>query len=606
VKPDHQLTLADLPFRLLERFDRSLLMGRCEEQGFREMSTAALVDRIRAFSLGLSSLGLRPGDRVALVSESRPEWVICDLAVLTAGAVTVPVYPTLSAPQLWYILAESGARFAIVSSEAQVRKLGEVTRGLTDLEAVIVIDGTAAGEGFRILRFDEVSATGADVMARDPQAAARHEAFARAIEPGCVATIVYTSGTTGDPKGVMLTHRNIISNVIGTLDVFLMDASDTIVSFLPLSHVFERVVVYRCLFDGVTIYFAEALTTVARDLERVRPTVMTGVPRVYEKIFNALQDGIAKLPAPRRALARWGVAAGYERARAWLAGRPISGWLKVKHALADRLVLSKMRARMGGRIRFLVSGSAPLSAKVAEFFYAIGLPVIEGYGLTESSPCITANPPAAPRLGSVGKPLVGVEVRLGPDGEVLARGPNIMQGYYKRPDDTARALEDGWLHTGDIGQIDTDGYLTITDRKKDLIVTSGGKKIAPQPLENQLKAEPLVAEAVLVGERRKFPAALIVPDFARLEAWARERGLAFAGRDQLLALPDVVSRYQTVLDALNGTLAQFERIKRFALLPTEFTMERGELTPTMKVRRAVVEERWKGVIDELYASRPGN
>ena len=524
MKSHDQLTLADLPFRLLEQFERSVYMARCEEHGFAELSTSALVDRVRAMSLGLSSLGLRPGDRVAVVSDSRPEWVISDLAILTAGAVTVPIYPTLSAPQLWYILAESGARFAIVSTAAQVGKLREVTRGLDDLEAVIVMDGTAEGEGFKVLRMEEVAAAGREALAGDPQAAARHEAFARGIDAECLATIVYTSGTTGDPKGVMLSHRNIMSNVVGTLDVFLMDSSDTIMSFLPLSHVFERTVIYRCLYDGVTIYFAEALTTVARDLERVKPTVMTGVPRVYEKIHNALQDGIARLPQPRRGLAQWGVAVGYQRARAWLAGKPVSGWLRAQHAVADHLVLAKMRARTGGRLRFLVSGSAPLSAKVAEFFYAIGLPVIEGYGLTESSPCITANPPDAPRLGTVGRPLRGVDVRLGPDGEVLARGPNIMQGYYKRPEETAQTIEDGWLHTGDIGQIDADGYLTITDRKKDLIVTSGGKKIAPQPLENQLKADPLVVEAVLVGERRKFPAALIVPDFARLDAWARAAG----------------------------------------------------------------------------------
>jgi long-chain acyl-CoA synthetase len=282
----------------------------------------------------------------------------------------------------------------------------------------------------------------------------------------------------------------------------------------------------------------------------------------------------------------------------------VSGWLAARHAVADHLVLSKMRARTGGRLRFLVSGSAPLSAKIAEFFYAIGLPIIEGYGLTESSPCITANPPAAPRLGSVGRPLAGVDVRIAADGEVFARGPNIMVGYYKRPDASAEALENGWLHTGDIGQLDTDGYLTITDRKKDLIVTSGGKKIAPQPLEGQLKADPLVVEAVLIGERRKFPAALIVPDFGRLEAWAAQQNVAFASREELVKRPEVVKRYQQMLDALNATLAQFERIKRFALLPTEFTMERGELTPTMKVRRAVVEDRWRAVIDQLYASRP--
>jgi long-chain acyl-CoA synthetase len=603
VKSEAQITLADLPFRLLERFARPVCMGRCEEQGFREMSTGEFVDRVRTLSLGLSSLGLRPGERVALVSESRPEWVVSDLAILTAGAVTVPVYPTLSAPQLRFIVAETAARFAIVSTSAQVAKLQQERQGLEALEAVILMDGDAAADGFRILTLDGVSAAGRDALSADPGLAARHEASARAIDAGCLATIVYTSGTTGDPKGVMLTHRNIMSNVLATPDVFPLDDRDTIMSFLPLSHVFERVVLYRCLYDGVTVYFAEALTTVARDLERVRPTVMTGVPRVYEKVHTALQDGMARLPQPRRALAAWGVGVGYERARAALAGRPVSGWLGLQHAVADHLVLSKMRARMGGRLRYLVSGSAPLSAKVGEFFFAIGLPVIEGYGLTESSPCITANSLAAPRLGTVGRPLRGVEVRIAGDGEVLARGPNIMQGYYKHPDVTAEAIEDGWLHTGDIGQLDADGYLTITDRKKDLIVTSGGKKIAPQPLENQLKLDPLVAEAVLIGERRKFPAALLVPDFARLESWAREKGVAFVSRAELVARPEVARRYQEILDAVNVTLAQFERIKRFAVLPTEFTMERGELTPTMKVRRAVVEERWRGVIEGLYASR---
>jgi long-chain acyl-CoA synthetase len=604
VPSSDQLTLANLPFRLVEQFARPAHIGRCDETGMRAVSTTEFVDEIRAFSLGLQSLGLGPADRVGLVSESRPEWVVTDLAILTAGAVTVPVYPTLSAPQLWYILAESGARFAVVSTAAQVTKLREVTRGLEQLECVIVMDGLAEGERFAVRTYAEVVAAGRQVMADDPGAVSRHEQAARSVAPESLATIVYTSGTTGDPKGVMLTHRNIISNLLATQDVFVIDASDTILSFLPLSHVFERMVLYRCLYDGLTVYFAEALTTVARDLQRVRPTVMTGVPRVYEKIHTALQEGVARLPQPRRALAEWGIRVAFERIRAWLAREPIRASLRLRHRLADRLVLSKLRERTGGRIRFLVSGSAPLSARVAEYFYAIGLPVIEGYGLTESSPVITANPKEAPKLGSVGRPLAGVEVRIGADGEILARGPNIMQGYYKRPDATAAAIEDGWLHTGDIGRLDADGYLTITDRKKDLIVTSGGKKIAPQPLENELKADDLVAEAVLIGERRKFPSALIVPDFARLERWAAEQGVTCASREDLVRHPVVTRRYQEALDTVNRTLAQFERIKRFVVLPTEFTMERGELTPTMKVRRQVVEERWKAVIDELYASRP--
>ena len=604
MKTDDQLSLADLPFRLVARFPKPVAVARCEEQSFATLSSQQFFDRIRALSLGLGALGLRQGDRVALVSESRPEWVISDLAILTAGAVTVPVYPTLSAPQLWFILAESGARFAIVSNAAQVSKIHEVTKGLSDLEAIIVIEGTAEGERFKVIPFDAVVDGGRQVLERDASAAGRYEETARGIDRDQLATIVYTSGTTGDPKGVMLTHGNIMSNVIGTKPVFLLDSSDTVLSFLPLSHVFERTVLFRCLYDGVTVYFAEGLTTVARDLMRVRPTVMTGVPRVWEKFYGAIQDGMRQLTGVKKRLSEWGLRVGAACSEKRLAQQPVPLALRFQHLLADRLVLAKVRARTGGRLRYLVSGSAPLSAKIAGFFYAIGLPVLEGYGLTESSPCITAVVPWAPKLGSVGQPLKGVEVRLAEDGEILARGPNIMKGYYKRPEATAAAIVDGWLHTGDIGQIDAEGNVTITDRKKDLIVTSGGKKIAPQPLENLLKADPLIGEAVLVGERRKFPSALIVPDFARLDAWAAQHGLASMPREALLAHPDVERRYQQILDGLNETLAQFERIKRFALLPTEFTMERGELTPTMKVRRAVVEERWRDVIDRLYSTPP--
>ena len=427
------------------------------------------------------------------------------------------------------------------------------------------------------------------------------EELARAVAPSDLATIVYTSGTTGDPKGVMLSHANIVSNLLATIGWIGLEPGDVALSFLPLSHVFERLVLFRFLYDGVTVYFAEALTTVARDLGQVRPTIMTGVPRVFEKVHAAILDVVGKMHGPRRALADWALAVGLETARLDLAGRPIPAIRRVQRGLADRLVLGKMRARMGGRLKFVVSGSAPLSTKVGEFFFSIGLPILEAYGLTETSPGITGNPPDAPRLGTVGKPLPGVEVGIAPDGEILVRGPNVMQGYYQRPEATSEVLVDGWLRTGDIGELSPDGYLTITDRKKDLIVTSGGKKIAPQPLENQLKTDPLVAEAVLIGEQRKFPAALIVPDFARLVEWASRVGLpGTLSRDELVGRPEVQRLYQDILDRLNESLAQFERVKRFVVLPSEFTMERGELTPTMKVRRQVVEQRWKAAIDTLY------
>jgi len=602
VRSPDQSTLADLPFRCLELFPKSDCICRCEEDGFRQLSSREFFDLTRALSLGLSALGLRPGDRVALVSESRPEWVISDLAVLSAGAVTVPIYPTLSAPQAWFILAESEARFAIVSNRSQLAKINEVSSGAHALEAVIVMDGTEESGPFRVLSMAEVIASGKTAVETDPAAAGRYRDAAARIDPNCLATIVYTSGTTGDPKGVMLTHRNIVSNVIATRGWIGLDPSDRILSFLPLSHVFERVVLFRCLFDGVSVYFAETMTSIARDLQRVRPTVMTGVPRAWEKFHGAIQEGLGRLTGPRKGLAAWAIGVGYEHARAHLTGARPSGGLRAKRAVADRLVFRKIRERTGGRLRFLVSGSAPLSPKIAEFFYAIDLPILEAYGLTESSPGISGNPLDAPRLGTVGKPLPGVEVAIGADGEILVRGPNVMQGYYKRPEATSTTLAGGWLHTGDIGHLDAEGYLAITDRKKDLIVTSGGKKIAPQPLENLLKADPLVSEAVLIGEQRKFPAALLVPDFTRLEARILAMKVRAASREELIRHPEVLRLYQDILDRLNGSLAQFERVKRFALLPTEFTMERGELTPTMKVRRQVVEQRWRSIIDAIYAS----
>ena len=595
-------TLADWPFLILERYPKPDTVCRCEERGCQALSNQQLFERVRAFSLGLQALGLASGDRVALASESRPEWVVSDLAILTAGAVTVPIYPTLSAPQMWFILNESAARIAVVSNAAQVAKIMEVDARSHELRTIVVMEGEASGGPFRVLSMADVVAIGERALASEPGAAERFEATAGAVTPDSLATIVYTSGTTGDPKGVMLTHGNIVSNVIATQGWIGLDSSDRLLSFLPLSHVFERVVLFRCLYDGVSVYFAETMTSVARDLQRVKPTVMTGVPRAWEKFYGAIQDGLNKLEGPRKRLADWAIGVGYEHARLWLTGGQPSAALKVKRAVADRLVFVKIRERVGGRLRFLVSGSAPLSPKIAEFFFAINVPILEAYGLTESSPGISGNPLAAPRLGTVGKVMPGVQVRIGPDGEILVRGPNVMQGYYKRPESTAETLADGWLHTGDIGELSPDGYLTITDRKKDLIVTSGGKKIAPQPLENLLKMDPLVSEAVLIGEQRKFPAALLVPDFARLEARFAAMKLRASSREELVRHPEVLRLYQEVLDRLNGSLAQFERVKRFALLPTEFTMERGELTPTMKVRRQVVEQHWRPLIDTIYAS----
>jgi len=397
----------------------------------------------------------------------------------------------------------------------------------------------------------------------------------------------------------MLTHANVVSNIVDGGAVVRVFPEDAALSFLPLSHAFERMVVYLYLYRGVTVTFAESLDTVARDLAAVKPTVMTGVPRVYEKFQARIREAVAGAPAVRRWLFHWAVGVGLRRARARLAGRSAPPWTRLGHRLADRLVLSKIRARLGGRLRFVVSGSAPLAAPVAEFFFAIGIPVVEGYGLTETSPALTVNPLERPKPGTVGPAIPNVELKIADDGEVLARGPNIMRGYYGKPEATAEVLRDGWFHTGDIGSLDADGYLTLLDRKKDLIVTAGGKNVAPNPVEAELKRSPLVAEAVLVGDRRPYVAALLVPDFAALAARA---GGGDASREAVVERPEVVALFDEVVEKANAGLARHERIKRWALLPAEFGVATGELTPTLKVKRRVVAERWSDAIERLYAS----
>jgi long-chain acyl-CoA synthetase len=534
------------------------------------------------------------------MSESRPEWLLADMAILIQGGVVVPVYSTLTPAQAKYIIQDAGARIAFVSTAEQLEKIQRIRHELPTLEAVIVFEAPEKAST-SVLSLDAVAARGHARLMGEWGVGRAFRDTAREVRPEQLATIIYTSGTTGEPKGVMLTHRNLVSNLIAGHAIVPVNDTDTSLSFLPLSHSFERLVSYVYLANGVTIVFAESMETVGKDLVAVRPTVMTGVPRVYEKFQARIFERGAALPQPRRTLFHWGVKVARARARAGAPGQPVGGLLGLESAVADRLVFSKIRASVGGRLRCLVSGSAPLPLEVAEFFAGIGLPITEGYGLTETSPIVTANPMGAPRLGTVGKAIPGVEVRIAEDGEILVRGPNVMRGYYNKPDDTAAVLKDGWFHTGDIGALDADGFLRITDRKKDLLVTSGGKKIAPQPIEATLKRSPLVAEAVLLGDRRRFAAVLIVPDFTALERRLKDLGRPPADRDVLVRRDDVVALYDEIVEALNRELSQFERIKKFRILPREFSIESGELTPTMKVKRKAVEQHWGGAIEEMYA-----
>jgi long-chain acyl-CoA synthetase len=592
-------TIADLPFHVLGRHPKPLMVGRCRGNEIDGLSTRDFFDRVRDLSLGLRALGLARGDRVALLSESRPEWLIADLAALTAGAVTTPIYPTLPVSQVEYILRDSGACLAVVSDAVQLQKVQQVRHELPALEAVLSMDAGASGPS--VLTMADVAARGHARMIAEWGVAREYHDHARTIAPSDLATIIYTSGTTGEPKGVMLTHGNLASNVLGGQAALDVGDDDVALSFLPLSHSFERTVAYLYMAAGVTVVFSESMDTIPRDLATVRPTVMTGVPRVYEKFQARILEKGRALGTPRRVLFDWAIRTGVARARRELRGRRAGAVVRAQSSLADRLVFRTIREGVGGRIRYLVSGSAPLRVDVAEFFAGIGLPILEGYGLTESAPILAVNPPDAPRVGTVGKAIADVDLRIAEDGEILARGPNIMPGYWNKPEATAEVLRDGWLYTGDIGSLDADGYLTITDRKKDLLVTSGGKNVAPQPIEAVLKRSPLVAEAVLLGDRRRFVAALIVPDFPALERRLREIGRPPDAPDALVIRPDVVALYQEIVDALNAELAPFERIKKIALLPAQFSVPSGELTPTLKVRRRVIEERWRDVIDALYA-----
>ena len=595
-------TIADLPFHNMGRFQKPLIMGRCRAGEIEGVGSKELFERIRDLALGFTSLGIASGDRVAIMSESRPEWVTCDMALVALGAAVVPIYPTLSGAQARYILDDAGARLAVVSTRLQLDKLQDVRHLLPALEAVVVMEDGAAGAS--VMGLNEVARRGHARMTGEWGAGKEFKDVARAVEPGQLATIIYTSGTTGEPKGVMLTHANLVSNLFAAREVLQLTAEDVALSFLPLSHAFERMASFLYLLTGTTMIFAESFDTIGRDIALVRPTMITAVPRVYEKLQARIMDKAAATPGAKGALFRWGLGVSSKRARASLRGKRSGPITAVQASLADRLVFSKVRDAVGGRLRYAISGSAPLPVSVMEFFTAIGMPIIEGYGLTETAPILTVNPPGALRGGSVGKPVRDVEIRIADDGEILARGANIMSGYYGKPEATAEILRDGWFHTGDIGAFDTEGYLSITDRKKDLLVTSGGKKIAPQPIENTLKRSPLVAEAVALGDRQRYVTALLIPDFAALERRLKDLGRPpSASREELLARDDVKGLYDEIIAGLNRELSQFERIKRFALLPAEFSIDSGELTPTLKVKRKVVEQKYRDVIASMYTER---
>jgi long-chain acyl-CoA synthetase len=593
----NQGTLTKLFFDAVERHAGRPAAFRSKVAGdWKPLTHREVEARVRNVSLGLRELGVAPGDRVSLMSENRPEWAIADYACLCARAADVPIYPTLPAKQAEYILRDSGAVAVFVSTPAQMAKLVEVRGNLPNLRHVIVFDDNAKRDGALTL---------AEVEEKGRAAAGKYARFkedALAVGPNDLATLIYTSGTTGDPKGVMLTHDNIYSNVKAGLEVIPVGAGDEALSMLPLSHIFERMVGYTLFHAGVVINYAESFEAVAANLQEVKPTVVLSVPRLYEKVYarvleNALAGGGAK-----RKIFLWAKSVGEQWADHTLAGLPVPGGLALQKRIADKLVFSKLKQRTGGRVKFFISGGAPLSAEIAKFFIGAGLPIAEGYGLTETSPVLTLNPLHKIKLGTVGRPVPGIQVKIAADGEILAKGPNIMRGYYNKPEATSEAIDaEGWFHTGDIGMLDADGYLKITDRKKDLIVTAGGKNIAPQPIENLVKTNKFVLNAVMLGDKRKYPIMLIVPNPDAIEAWAKERNLSYQSRSDLLGLPDARAKLEReVMDNLRD-LAKFEMPKKIILVEEDFTVDNGMLTPTLKVKRRAVEKRHAAAIERAYA-----
>jgi long-chain acyl-CoA synthetase len=593
-------TLVQVFFDSIERFDRPDALQYKVHGSYQAISHRVLRDRVRHVALALRHAGLQRGARIGILSENRPEWAIADYACLTSGLVDVPVYPTLPAEQISYILNDAGVVALFVSTDAQAAKIAAIRPQLPGLRHVI---------GFGDTLWPGVDETLAALEARGRQLesreeVARYEREARAVQPDDLATLIYTSGTTGEPKGVMLTHDNFYSNVRVCSDI-LPFKDEVALSFLPLSHVFERMGDYLMFACGVSIAYAESIDTVPANMLEVRPSVMMSVPRLYEKMYARVLENALAGGAIKKRIFFWARSVANRWADEKLAGREPNALLAFGYRVAQKLVFSKLKARTGGRMRYFVSGGAPLAPEINKFFFAAGLTILEGYGLTETSPVIAVNTPEHFRIGTVGRPIPGVEVMIASDGEVLTRGPHVMKGYYNKPEATREAIDgDGWFHTGDIGEL-RDDYLAITDRKKDIIVTAGGKNIAPQPIENRIKTNKYVSQAVVIGDKRRFPVVLIVPNFDHLEKWAKIKNLLWTDRRQLLKLPLVQAKMEKeVLGGLSG-LASFETPKKVGLLETDFTIESGELTPSHKVKRRVIEKRYADRIDRLYEESAG-
>jgi len=592
------MSYGTLPSRFLNTVDHlphpRAQMARRDGK-WQAVSSREFLRRVAGLSSALVELGVKPGDCVGLLSTNRPEWHTADLAIHGAGAITVPIYFNESADRMTYILKHCGAKVTFVAGKPQLDKLLSVRGNLPELEDIVVAD-SGADVPSECLRYETLIAGGGE------KDVAAYRERASQVLPGQLASIIYTSGTTGEPKGVMLTHTNFCSNVADVGKAFhLNPAEDVALSFLPLSHVYERTVAYMYIFQGCPVAYIESIDAVPQALLEVRPTVLAAVPRFFEKIYARLVEQGSKTTGLKRMIFDWAMKIANQSVHWRSSAGHASLAVKLQWVLANQLVYRKVRARLGGRVRIVSSGGAPLAKELAEFFWAVGVPIYQGYGLTETSPIVSTNYPVN-RVGSSGKPIPNVQVRIAEDGEILVKGPCVMQGYYKNPEATREALTpDGWFGTGDIGFLDRDGYLYITDRKKDLIKTAGGKFVAPQPIENSLKTSPYILNAMVVGDKRKFVAALIVPNPTTVGERLAAEGLKFSSNAEMAAHPRAHALIEGEVKRLTARLAQYETIKHFALLPDDFTFDSGTLTFTLKLKRRVVEEKYRNVIESLYA-----
>ena len=591
---DEPVTLADVFTHVARKHKRPDTLNYKSGGRWTSISSDEMLRRAKSIAAGLHAIGVGPGERVAILSESRVEWTLTDAGSIFAGTIDVPIYPTLTPSQVRYILNDSGASVLFLANLEKFNELKDALGECPQVKHIVFFEpeGITDAQGLTLAQLEE----------RGRQLEPGHiDRTVATTKPDDLATIIYTSGTTGEPKGVMLTHSNLVSNLIDSSGHLSFGEHDIALSVLPLSHVFERQAMYMYLNRGMAVYFAESLQTIGPNLREVRPTVLVGVPRIFEKIYARIRERAAEAGKVSAALLAWSVSVAREYAKHTIAHQPVPAFLKLKHRIAAKLVFSKWQWAFGGRMRLLVSGGAALPEDLQYIYIGAGIPIVQGYGLTETSPVITTSKIEDNRPGTVGKAIPNIDIRIAEDGEIEVRGPNVMQGYYNKPEETRAVFtSDGWFKTGDIGTLDKDGFLRITDRKKELFKTSGGKYISPQPIEQAIKGSRFVSQVVLIGAERKFPAALIVPVWEQLESYCKLKGIEVKSRSELCHHPRIVDLIQRQIDALTPNLAKYERIKKVALLENEFTIEGGELTPTLKVKRRVIDDKYRDVIEKLY------